>query len=92
MKPGRRGTSPDIRRFASLRKAPKTDQITEADIWHMAILMVDKYGAAAALEVAVRCREALDHGDIRRCTIWRRMYQALEILYADEPAEGQAVH
>ena len=66
--------------------------LTEAHIWQMVILMIDRYGPEAALEIAVSCYGAIDRADTYRCAIWKRTQEAMERLVAQEPSDGEAIH
>jgi len=62
------------------------------DIWKMALLMLRRYGADAALASAARADRSLDAGDREGWVIWYRIVYVIERLLAEGPAEGEAVH
>jgi hypothetical protein len=53
---------------------------TDHEIWHAALLMIEHYGADAAL-AAGNCSE-----------VWQRILAAIEYLQRERPAEGEAVN
>jgi hypothetical protein len=71
-------------------KAPL--HLTEFDIWKMALLMLRRYGADAAVATAKRADEFLDAGDQDGWVVWYRIVHAIQRLLAEEPSKGEAVH
>jgi hypothetical protein len=63
-----------------------------ADIWQMAFLMEQRYGADALLESGVLAEHLLEDGDCQGAAMWRRIREAIEWLQATAPAKGEAVH
>lgn len=64
----------------------------EFDVWQMALLMEERYGADATLESAVLAEHRLEDGDCRGAAMWHRVRDAIEWLQAKAPARGEAVH
>jgi hypothetical protein len=62
------------------------------DIWQMAFLMEQRYGADAVLESAALAEHLLDDGDCDGAAMWRRICDAIAWLQAKAPAAGEAVH
>jgi hypothetical protein len=63
-----------------------------ADIWQMAFLMEQRYGADALLESGMLAEHLLEDGDCRGAAMWRRIQEAIEWLQATAPAKGEAMH
>jgi hypothetical protein len=63
-----------------------------ADIWNMAFLMEQRYGADAMLESGVLAEHLLEDGDCHGAAMWRRIREAIEWLQAKAPAKGEKVH
>jgi hypothetical protein len=64
----------------------------ERDVWQMAVLMEERYGADAPLESAVLAEHLLADGDWRGAERWHRIRDAIEWLRAKAPGRGEAVH
>jgi hypothetical protein len=62
------------------------------DIWQMAFLMEQRYGADAVLESEALAEHLLEDGDCRGAAMWQRIRDAIEWLQAKAPAKGEAVH
>jgi hypothetical protein len=62
------------------------------NIWRMAFLMEQRYGADAVLESGVLAEHLLAEGDWDGAAMWHRIRDAIEWLQAKAPAEGEAVH
>jgi hypothetical protein len=45
----------------------------DADIWHAALAMLNRYRDEAMLEVAGRADDALDWGDVAATEVWHRI-------------------
>jgi hypothetical protein len=61
-------------------------------MWRAVLLMVKRYGADAAVEVAARADELLDVGDVDGAQVWPRIANAIDHLQAETPAERERVH
>ena len=66
--------------------------ISEQDIWRAALVMAKRYKSEAMTEAAVRADQLLEDGDWRAAITWHRIFDAIERLQAQQPAEGEAVH
>ena len=64
----------------------------EPDVWQMAVLMEERYGADATLESAVLAEHLLADGDWQPAEKWHRIRDAIEWLQAKAPLQGEAVH
>lgn len=64
----------------------------EPDVWQMAVLMEERYGADATLESAVLAEHLLADGDWQAAEKWHRIRDAIEWLQAKAPLQGEAVH
>ncbi len=64
----------------------------EPDVWQMAFLMKERYGADAILESAVLAEHLLEDGDWQAAEMWRRIRDAIAWLQAKAPARGEPVH
>jgi len=62
------------------------------DIWQMAFLMEQRYGADAMLESVALAEHLLEDGDCQAAAMWHRIRDAIEWLQAKAPAKGEAVH
>ena len=62
------------------------------NIWQMALLMEQRYGADATLESVVLAEHLLEDGDCEGAAMWRRIREAIEWLQAKAPAKGEALH
>jgi len=62
------------------------------DIWQMAFLMEQRYGADAMLESVALAEHLLEDGDCQGAAMWHRIRDAIEWLQAKAPAKGEAVH
>lgn len=62
------------------------------DVWQMALLMEQRYGADAMLESGVLAEHLLEEGDWQAAAMWHRIRDAIEWLQAKAPAAGEAVH
>lgn len=62
------------------------------DIWQMAFLMDQRYGADAVLESAALAEHLLEDGDYEGAAMWHRIRDAIAWLQAKAPAAGEAVH
>ena len=62
------------------------------DIWQMALLMDERYGADAILESLSVAEHLLEDGDCQGAAMWRRVQEAIQWLQAQTPAPGEAVH
>ena len=63
-----------------------------ANIWQMAFLMEQRYGADALLESGVLAEHLLEDGDCEGAAMWLRIQEAIEWLQARAPAKGEAMH
>jgi hypothetical protein len=66
--------------------------VAEIDIWRAARLMVQRHGADAATEAAMRADERLAAGDLDGQATWKRILAAIEGLQKAAPGDGEAVH
>ena len=66
--------------------------ISEADIWRSALTMVKRYKSDAMQEATMRADHLLEDGDWRAAITWHRIVDAIELLQAQKPAEGERVH
>lgn len=62
------------------------------DIWQMAFLMEQRYGADAMLESGMLAEHLLEDGACQGAAMWQRIRDAIAWLQAKAPAEGEAVH
>jgi len=62
------------------------------DVWQMALLMDERYGADAILESLSVAEHLLEDGDCQGAAMWRRVQEAIQWLQAQTPAQGEAVH
>ena len=66
--------------------------LPEIDIWRAAMVLVARFGNAAATRAAKRADELLDQGDIEGVVVWRRIMGACEQLSRNEPEPDRSVH
>jgi hypothetical protein len=66
--------------------------IPDLDIRRSAWVLIQRYGADAAVEAAARADEMLDVGDVDGARVWQRIANAIDHLQAEKPAEGKRVH
>ena len=64
----------------------------ERDVWQMAVLMEERYGADAMLESAALAEHLLEDGDWQGAERWHRIRDAIGWLQSKAPARGEAVH
>lgn len=64
----------------------------ERDVWQMAVLMEERYGADALLESAALAEHLLEDGDSAGAARWHRIRDAILWLQARAPVRGEAVH
>jgi len=64
----------------------------EPDVWQMAVLMEERYGADALLESAALAEHLLEDGDAAGAARWQRIRTAIQWLQAKAPVRGEAVH
>ena len=62
------------------------------DIWRMAFLMEQRYGADAMLESTALAEHLLEEGDCEGAAMWHRIRDAIEWLQAKAPVAGEQVH
>ena len=62
------------------------------DIWQMARLMDERYGADAILESLSVAEHLLEDGDSQGAARWRQIQQANLWLQAQAPVPGESVH
>ena len=62
------------------------------DIWRMAFLMEQRYGADAMLESMALAEHLLEDGDCQGAAMWQRIRDAVEWLQAKAPVAGEKVH
>lgn len=67
-------------------------QSPERDVWQMALLMEERYGADATLESTALAEHLLEDGDWQSAERWHRIRDAVAWLQAKAPARGEAVH
>ena len=67
-------------------------QSPERDVWQMAVLMEERYGADAPLESVALAEHLLEDGDWQAAEMWHRIRDAIEWLQAKAPAPGEPVH
>ena len=65
--------------------------ISEREIWLAARAMILRYGSNAGIEAAERADDALEHGDMEGCALWKRILAAVEKLQAEKPPPGETV-
>ncbi len=66
--------------------------ISDLDVYRSAKLLIDQHGAAAPIHAAMQADAVLDRGDLDGRAVWLRIIEAVEVLLADKPADGVAVH
>ena len=71
---------------------PVAHRLPEPDVWQMALLMKERYGADATLESSVLSDYLLEDGDWQGAEMWNRIRDAIEWLQAKAPARGEPVH
>jgi hypothetical protein len=54
--------------------------VTERDIWATAKMLVDRHGADAPIQAAMRADELLDRGDVDGQAVWKRILAAAREL------------
>jgi len=52
----------------------------ERDIWRSAKLLIDLYGADAAVHAAMRAVQLIEAGDVQGVHVWKRVLKAIEEL------------
>jgi hypothetical protein len=67
-------------------------QLPEPDVWQMALLKKERYGADATLESSVLAEHLLEDGDWQGAEMWHRIRDAIAWLQAKAPARGEAIH
>ena len=65
---------------------------SDLDIYRSAKLLIDRHGADAVIEAAMRADELLDSGDLDGLATWNRILRAIEELRAGKRPEGAGVH
>lgn len=66
--------------------------IPDIDIWRTAKLLIDKHGADAPIQAAMRADELMAAGDMDGRAIWFRIVRAIEELQATAPPDGTRVN
>ncbi len=66
--------------------------LPEIDIWRAVMVLVARFGNAAATIAAERADDLLDQGDIEGVVVWRRVMGACEQLSRNEPEPDRRVH
>ncbi len=66
--------------------------LPEIDIWRAAMVLVARFGNAAATRAAKRADDLLDQGDIEGVIVWRRIRGACEELSRNEREPDRSVH
>jgi len=65
---------------------------TTPDIWHAAVAMMDRYGATAVAEAAIRATENHARGDLPRTAAWQRVVEAIVLLESDRRSADETLH
>ena len=65
---------------------------TERDIWTAAQTLVERHGDNAEFHAAKRADELLDDGDMDGRWVWLRILDAVKMLQARRPDDGEAIH
>lgn len=66
--------------------------IPDIDIWRTAKLLIDKHGADAPVQAAMRADELIAAGDMDGRAIWFRIVRAIEDVQATAPPDGTRVN
>ncbi|HUL06246.1 MAG TPA: hypothetical protein VLV76_07930 [Candidatus Acidoferrum sp.] len=64
----------------------------ERDVWQMAVLMEERYGADALLESVSLAEHLLEDGDAEGAARWQRIRNAIQWLQSKAPVRGEAIH
>ncbi len=62
--------------------------VDDIDVWRMASLLTNTYGAGAANDALQRATELLRAGDIEGHAVWVRVVRAIERLQQMAPDDG----
>jgi hypothetical protein len=54
--------------------------VSDLDIWRAANLLIQRYGADAAIEAAKRVDQMLERGDLDGNAVWKRIRRAIIAL------------
>ena len=54
--------------------------------------LLERHGADAPIEAAMRADAMLEKGDLGGLAVWKRILRAIEELQRAEPKSGEAVH
>ena len=65
--------------------------ITDLEIYRAANQFVQRYGADAELEAAMRVDAMIEAGDIEGQRVWQRILKAVDELQRDKPDQGETV-
>ena len=66
--------------------------IPDLDIYRSANLLMQRHGADAPIQAAMRADAMLDKGDLEGYAVWKRILRAVEELQGSAPKPGEAVH
>ncbi len=66
--------------------------IPDLDIYRTAKLLVDKHGAEAPIQAAMKADAMLDKGDMDGRAVWLRVVRAVEELLATGRRDDAPVH
>lgn len=66
--------------------------ISEIDVWGTALLMLERFGAEARIQAAMRANESLIAGDADGNLTWEAVVRALEQLLAGAPGPSLRPH
>ena len=61
---------------------------SDLDIYRTALVLIQEYGANAAIYASMRHDELLGAGDIDGSTVWKRVLAAIDTLSAEKRPDG----